>query len=288
MTISFQALNNYNPKGICSICLEELGDVLKSINQEKVNFYHLRCLENTSNLPGVNLNRANFQESKDYDLFEKCNICAQNLDLVVAHDGLGKKHPFHKVCIEDWIKNHQVCPICNFGQKNSSVINIPIERIGTLVVSILSIIGMTYVIELVGNHFLSSLSLFQRGAVEFFSGFSLPLTVKLFAIYNFSMRELKVIQVLSILTGVYAAFGLSSGIIPMAISGGFLTTYSILGSQEFRENNSHITTKIAVITSIASLAIMSQTFIPSWQRVATSIISLSAFAMGISIFKIVR
>lgn len=44
-----------------------------------------------------------------------CSICLESLDEtdLIFHSGAnGKKHPFHRLCIDPWLQRYRSCPMC--------------------------------------------------------------------------------------------------------------------------------------------------------------------------------
>lgn len=320
MGIFFTPIKYYNPfedghkisdrrnitSNICSICHYPIGGILLAQNERNENYYfHSSCISDVvfdkTNVEHLNkelksfkelktqvmkCEKVNFSIAKTFPIDGICNICSKKLGSFAADHKNGVQHPFHKVCIDEWLKIKKFCPYCREGETHPSSINVPVKRISAIILAILANIAVRSLVNLVGRDLLSSMSLTQRAGVEFFSSLSFPLSVKLLKNSN-HLTDVIGASVLPLMCGAYSTMGFSIGFFAMAISSGVFTAYGVLGNRAFNENNANITTKISAVFSLASLIIISNGIIPSWQRVATSIVSLGGLIFGISLFRLI-
>ena len=139
--------NNNDNSFLCSFCninipiIEQLDHILShqlenysEINQNLKNSENNFYLDNENSLNNLIVNQTSKEEKNpiSYKLTninnlssenKSCIICFQKFELNDLVTCLPCIHIFHKLCIENWIKIVEKCPICKYEWKNNLIHN---------------------------------------------------------------------------------------------------------------------------------------------------------------------
>lgn len=100
---------------------------------------------------------------------ERCPICLDNekTALVVHRGEGGKLHPFHKVCMETWVKQNPVCPMCKEKLGEKVKVSFDEKDVEATIMVIMGIAAGFFSILILQYHYPEKVRFIDSGPIPF-------------------------------------------------------------------------------------------------------------------------